>query len=67
MACSCSTGGYALPEVAGLLGRPGRRMSGGPEGFGRIHWDTLSPEARARALELWVQLLREVSEAEGEA
>ena len=44
-----------------------------PEGFGRIHWDTLSPEARARALELWVQLLREhlllreVSEAEGEA
>ena len=44
-----------------------------PLGFGRIHWDTLSPEVRARALELWIQLLREhllrgeASQAGGEA
>ena len=30
-----------------------------PLGFGRIHWDTLSPEVRARVLELWIQLLRQ--------
>ena len=30
-----------------------------PLGFGRIQWDTLSPEVRARTLELWIQLLRE--------
>ncbi len=44
-----------------------------PLGFGRIHWDSLSPEVRARVLELWIQLLseqplrREASEAGGEA
>ena len=30
-----------------------------PLGFGRVHWDTLSPEVRAKVLELWIQLLRE--------
>ena len=30
-----------------------------PLGFGRIHWDTLSPEVRASVLELWIELLRE--------
>ena len=44
-----------------------------PLGFGHVHWDTLSPEVRARVLELWIQLLREhlprqeASQAEGEA
>ena len=44
-----------------------------PLGFGRVHWDTLSPEVRARVLELWIQLLREhlprqeASQAGGEA
>ena len=44
-----------------------------PLGFDHIHWDTLSPEVRARVLELWIQLLREhlrrreASQAEGEA
>ena len=43
-----------------------------PLGFGRIHWETLSPEVRAKVLELWIQLLgehlllREASQAEGE-
>ena len=43
-----------------------------PLGFGCIHWDTLSPEVRAKVLELWIQLLgehvlrREGSEAGGE-
>lgn len=44
-----------------------------PLGFGHVHWDTLSPEVRARVLELWIELLREhllrreASQAEGEA
>ena len=44
-----------------------------PLGFGCIHWDTLSPEVRAKVLELWIQLLgehvrhREGSQAGGEA
>ena len=44
-----------------------------PLGFGRIHWDTLSPEVRARVLDLWIELLREhllrreASQAGGEA
>ena len=43
-----------------------------PLGFGRIHWDTLAPEVRAKVLDLWIQLLREhllrreASGAEGE-
>ena len=44
-----------------------------PLGFGHVHWDTLSPEVRARVLELWIELLREhlprreASQAGGEA
>lgn len=30
-----------------------------PLGFGPVHWDLLSPEIRARVLDLWIQLLRE--------
>ena len=30
-----------------------------PLGFGRVHWDTLSPEVRASVLELWIELLRD--------
>ncbi len=30
-----------------------------PLGFGCIHWETLSPEVRAKVLELWIQLLGE--------
>ena len=30
-----------------------------PLGHGPVHWDTLPPEVRARALALWLQLLAE--------